>query len=80
MGSSAKIQETLLNKIIKLTDQIIDAMKSNHIRDASVFVEQRAQCLELLSSIKTSDVCELPNYQCFINSLVKFNRQMHICA
>ncbi len=78
--TAAPTLESLLNKIITLTDSLIAAIDENNIHDAERYYSERVEYIDLLSRIKTSDVAGLPNYEVFIRSLVRFDQKFNLCA
>jgi hypothetical protein len=72
--------EALLNKIITLSESIISALEANKIHDAETYYSERLEYMDILGRIKTSDVTNLPNYELFIRTLVRFDQKFNLCA
>ncbi|MBQ8708198.1 MAG: hypothetical protein IJ523_08930 [Succinivibrionaceae bacterium] len=80
MNAQAGTLESLLNRIIYLTGEVIKAVDHNRISEAADLVRQRSECIELYSRIKTPDANSLPNYSMFIRSLVRYDEKFNLCA
>ncbi len=77
---NSRTQEMLIGRIIRLTNQVMEAVDADRIDDASAYLSERSECLDLLGKIRTCDVNTLPNYPLFINTLVRFDRRFGLCA
>ena len=73
MVNLTNVQGALLDSIIRQTKELMDAIEENRIYDAGRLYSQRNHNMELLSTIKTSDLSKLNNYSAFMNCLHNFN-------
>ena len=61
MVNLTNVQGALLDSIIRQTKELMDAIEENRIYDAGRLYSQRNHNMELLSTIKTSDLSKLNN-------------------